>query len=396
MESKLEQQLVLWPAADLNLRLERVRRLMSEAGLEAVLLSDNTNAFYITGRVIRGYIYIEATGRTLYFVRRPAGLLGENIHQIRKPEDITAILGDTAAHVIGLELDSMPYSMVERLRKVFPNSEIGNASPVLRRARAVKTPLEISLITESGVKQTEAYRRIPHLYQEGMTDIEFQIEIERELRLGGCLGQFRVSGDDMEIYMGNVLTGDNADAPSPYDFAMGGAGASPSLPVGADGSIIRPNAVVMVDVNGNFNGYMTDMTRCYSAGEPTAEAVKANSLSISICHAVANAAVAGAAASDLYKMAVAMAEEAGMAQYFMGHRYQAGFIGHGLGITINEAPVLAPRSRDVLEAGNVIAVEPKFVIPGIGAVGVENTFVVQPSGPAKCLTLAPEEIVNLQ
>ena len=66
MESKLEQQLVLWPAADLNLRLERVRRLMSEAGLEAVLLSDNTNAFYITGRIIRGYIYIEATGKKIF------------------------------------------------------------------------------------------------------------------------------------------------------------------------------------------------------------------------------------------------------------------------------------------------------------------------------------------
>lgn len=72
-----------------------------------------------------------------------------------------------------------------------------------------------------------------------MTDIEFQVEIEREARLEGCLGQFRISGNSMELYMGSLLAGDNADNPSPYDFAMGGAGADPSLPVGANGTVIR-------------------------------------------------------------------------------------------------------------------------------------------------------------
>ena len=77
----------------------------------------------------------------------------------------------------------------------------------------------------------------------------------------------------------------------------------------------------------------------------------------------------------------------------MGHRQHAGFVGHGLGIEINELPVIAPRSRSVLETGNVIALEPKFVIPGVGAVGIENTYVVRPDGPMECLTHAPREIV---
>ncbi|MDE6093999.1 MAG: M24 family metallopeptidase, partial [Muribaculaceae bacterium] len=65
-----------------------------------------------------------------------------------------------------------------------------------------------------------------------------------------------------------------------------------------------------------------------------------------------------------------------------------------VGIEINEAPVIAPRSRDVLEVGNVIAIEPKFVIPGTGAVGVENTYVVTCDG-LRCLTNLPEEITEL-
>ena len=80
----------------------------------------------------------------------------------------------------------------------------------------------------------------------------------------------------------------------------------------------------------------------------------------------------------------------------MGHRQKAGFIGHGVGIEINERPVIAPRSRDILAAGNVIALEPKFVIPGTGAVGIENTYVVMADGPARCLTNAPEEIISFE
>ena len=225
-----------------------------------------------------------------------------------------------------------------------------------------------------------------------MTDIEFQIEIERASRLEGCLGQFRVAGSDMELFMGNVLTGDNADAPSPYDFAMGGEGAAPSIPVGANGTVIKPGAPVMVDVNGNYTGYMTDMTRMYSAAPLDSRAVELNRLSADICDALAAMMKPGVEAKALYEEALAMATEAGYADFFMGHRYHAGFVGHGIGIEVNEQPVLAPRSRDILEEGNVIAVEPKFVLPGLGAVGVENTYIVRAEAPAERITNARTDI----
>ena len=78
----------------------------------------------------------------------------------------------------------------------------------------------------------------------------------------------------------------------------------------------------------------------------------------------------------------------------MGHRQKAGFVGHGIGIEINEAPVLAPRSRDVLETGNVIAVEPKFVIPGTGAVGIENSYIITENEPM-IITTVEEKIIDL-
>ncbi len=368
---------------------------MKKSGLDAVLIGDNANLFYICGRVICGYVYIDASGSITFFVRRPSNLCGEGVVFIRKPEDIAGHLASAMPQNIGLEMGNESYATIERLKKVFVGATFGDSSDVLRRARSVKTPLEIEMMERSGQKHTKVYKQIPEIYRPGMTDIEFQIEIERLLRLEGCLGQFRTTGTAMEIFMSNTLTGANADTPSPFDFALGGAGLSPSLPIGANGTVIAPGKPVMVDANGNFNGYMTDMSRCFSPGKPDAEAVRVNDVSRKICAAVAEQARPGAATADLYRLAVSMAEEASLAANFMGYTYQAGFVGHGVGIAINESPVLAPRSREVLEAGCIIAIEPKFVVPGIGAVGVENTFVIEPTGPARPITFAPEEIVIL-
>lgn len=393
-----KQQLQLLAPEDTALMHARVRAGMSAAGMDSLLVSDNANIFYLTGRIFDGYIYFAPDGSVTYLVRRPSVLEGDGVAVIRKPEDIPAVLQRLGVampgNTVGLELDQASYSLVSRLQAAVQAPAIANADAVMREARAVKTPYEISLIADCGERHERVYRQIPRLYREGMTDIELQIEIERITRLEGGMGQMRVSGHDMEINMGSVLAGRNADTPSPYDFALGGAGASPALPVGADGTILRPGMAVMVDTNGDFNGYMTDMTRTFRIGDLPAEAYEAHSLSRAICRAVEAAARPGVECRDLYDMALKMVADAGMAHIFMGRTSQAGFIGHGVGITINELPVLSPRSKNVIQAGNVIAVEPKFVIKDVGAVGIENTYVVTDAG-LRCLTNAPEEILSL-
>lgn len=372
-------------------RLDKIRAMMAADNLRAILISDNANKYYVTGRVFAGYVYIPLEGPVMYFVRRPVELEGDGVVYIRKPEEIAASVGLNVPESIGLELDVTPYSTAMRLKSIFPQSELKNASAVMRRARAVKTAAEIEMIRRSGVKHVHVYGRIPHLYQPGMNDLELQVEIEKLSRLEGCLGQFRISGDSMELYMGNVLVGDNADFPSPYDFAMGGQGLDPSLPVGANGNSIKPGDTVMVDMNGNFDGYMTDMTRVFALGEISELAVKAHQCSIDIHRELCRMMRPGAEAKVLYAKAEEMVRERGLHPYFMGHRQHAGFIGHGIGIEINELPVIAPRTRDIIAAGNVIALEPKFVIPGCGAVGIENTYAVY-DDHVECLTPAPEEI----
>lgn len=385
------------PAAEAGLRVSRLQKMMAECGLDAMVVSTNANVYYLTGCVFSGFVYIPVQGCEVYFVRRPAGLEDSRVVYIKKPEQIVEELQKMERPVpakVAFELDRLPYSEVLRLVKAFGCGETLNCSPLLGNARAVKTDYEVEKIRESGVRHAHVYNSICSVFRPGMTDCELQIEMERLLRLDGCLGIFRIAGESMELFMGNVITGDNADAPSPYDFAMGGEGMDASLPVGCNGSVIRPGSTLMVDMNGNFTGYMTDMTRSFYVGTLNEMAAKAHNLSIEIHNRLKASMKPGTAAKDAYNEAMAMVEEAGMADYFMGHRQQAGFIGHGVGIEVNEWPVIAPRSRHMIEKGNVIALEPKFVIPGVGAVGVENTYVVTDKG-LECLTNFPEEIIEL-
>ncbi len=391
------EQLRQIPQTESNLRLSKIKGQLVAEGISAALITNNANKYYICGRIFNGYVYLPTDGEPIYFVRRPVELEGTNVVYINKPEAIVDMLdkqGVKHPDVFGLELDVTAYSSVTRLSSIFPDTRIANASPSLRRARATKTPYEIDLLKQSGVKHEHVYRHIPQLYKRGMTDLELQIEIERKSRLEECLGIFRISGDSMEFFMGNVICGENADNPTPYDFAMGGEGLSPALPIGCNGSEIKNGMTVMVDVNGNYTGYMTDMTRVFSLGNVDDLALKAHQCSIRIAKELSQLGKPGVEAKKLYERAIEIVTAENLSHLFMGHRQQAGFIGHGVGIEVNELPIISPRSSDILAEGNVIALEPKFVIPQIGAVGIENTYIVTPNGMVS-ITKAPEEIIGL-
>ncbi len=385
-------------AKELKLRWNKIQQNMSDVHADGLLICDNVNLYYVSGRIFRGYCYIPVKREPIFFVRRPLGLNGTQVVYIRKPEEIGEYLqknGIAFPDKLLLESDSISYSDYKRYETIFTPKEILNGTALLRRCRSIKTPYEIDLIRRSGELHAKAYETIPSLYRKGMTDVEFSIELEHECRKLGSLGIFRIFGQSMEIFMGSVLAGDNADTPSPYDFAMGGAGLDVSLPVGCNGTVLTEGMSLMVDMGGNFTGYMTDMTRTYAIGSVQELALKAHETSIAIHQAIAAKSRPGVAAKDLYELAAEMANDARLSDYFMGHRQKAGFIGHGVGIEINEAPVLAPRSRDILAEGMVFALEPKFVIPGTGALGIENTYAVTADGVEK-LTVCKEELISLQ
>jgi len=374
-----------------------VQQLLAETDGDACFVSTTVNIYYFTEQIFKGYIYLPLEGEPLFFLLRSSGFQEDNIFEIRKPEDIPAILKEQ--HIpfpkkIFLETGQISHNEFLRLEAIFNPAETGDATVLFRKARMIKTPWEIGQFRISAEKQVAAYRDIPSVFRKGMKDIEFQIEIERLMRRHGSLGILRTFGGNMDGFMGGLLTGDNAENSSPYDFAMGGAGIHPCLPVGANGELIKKGTSVMIDMVGNFTAYLSDMTRVFSFGKLPDEAYRAHKLSMDMDDRLMKEVKPGVSCASVYEWSLKMAENAGFSANFMGTKQQAKFVGHGVGIEINELPVLMNRSKDVFLPGMVIAFEPKFVLPKIGAVGNENIFLITDNGIEK-LTIFDEEIMNL-
>lgn len=383
--------------SDLQYKWDRIQQAMQKINADACLLSVDVNLYYTTGRIFNGYIYLPAEGSPWFFVKRPNGLNGEHIEYIRKPEqmaDIFAARGIKMPEKLLLEADELTYNDYIRLQNIFTPKETGNATALMRSLREIKTPWEIEQFRISAKKHAKTYSEVTECFRPGMTDLEFQYEIEKRMRQNGSIGIFRAFGANMDIFMGSILAGENAEAPSPFDFALGGSGMNASCPLGANGTVLNEGTAIMVDMAGNYTPYMTDMTRVFSVGKLTEEAYRAHQTSLTIQSEIEAIARPGVVCAELYNIAADIAQKEGFAANFMGTKQQAKFVGHGIGIQINELPVLTPRSKEELQTNMVFALEPKFVIPGVGAVGIENSFLVTDTGVEK-LTRFEEEIIQL-
>ena len=383
---------------EIGSRIQKVQDYIVHQKVDACVISTPVNLYYLNGHIFDGYMYILPNQEPILFVKRPVDIDRDNVELIRKPEQLPGLLAKRNLPLpkkILLESDVLSYNSIKRFQIALDMPEMGNISGFMREIRSVKSEYELGQIRQSALSHAKVYNQIPSLYRSGMTDLELQIEIEYVMRKEGSIGEFRSFGENMDIYMGSLLAGDNAEEASPFDFALGGKGIDPLLPLGSANKIMKPGTTVMVDMAGNYTPYLDDMTRTFSIGEVSEEAHRAHQLSIDIHHEIIRFAKAGTACSDVYNRAMEMVVENKMEHYFMGTTQQAKFIGHGVGLEINEPPVFAPRSRQILKKNMAVALEPKFVLPGIGAVGMENTYFVTDEGLEK-VTICEENMVVLQ
>lgn len=383
---------------DLKLRHARMQSIMAEKGAEACILTGNANLSYAIGMVLDAYFYLPAEGEALLFTRKSLPVEGEGIFPISRPEQIPEILereGYSLPVTIALEEDEISYREYIRLCNVFKNSpQIANAN-IARTARQIKTPYELNILRRDGKKHAAFYNDIPQFFDKNMTDLAFSARLEYELRLRGHLGIFRTFGTRMEAHIGTLLVGDNAAYPSPYDFSLGGQGTTPIVPLGPANKPIPENASIMVDLSGNYSGFTIDVTRCFSVGKAPNRAKELHQAAIEIMLTLAEMGKPGTPCNLLYEKAIEIVKAYKAEDCFMGLEKQAKFVGHGFGYEINELPVISARYSLPLEENMVIALEPKFIIPGFGAVGVEDSHIVGKNGFESITSGCPLEILPL-
>ena len=369
---------------------------LEKAGIDLTIVVTNPNLYYLTGSIQEGMLVLapECPG-PVYMVKRVLDRARwesplEEVRPAVSPKKLGETLGVTSIKRVGLELDTVPHALVERLKASLGEGvELFDVSATIRAVRSAKSPWEVARIEEASDQVDHAMERARLVLTEGMTELELAAELERELRREGMEGLVRMHRFGSEMHVGGVLSGISATMPTWHQAVMGGGGLSPSLPHGASRRKILRGEPVAVDLCGISRGYISDETRTFVIGVLPDEAAEVQAATQEILRAMEAELRPGAHNEIVWMAAEAMAEEEGVSEGFMGvGETKMRFIGHGVGLELDELPVLADGMPGQVPEGAVVAVEPKVVLPGLGVLGEENTYHVTSKG-LKQLTRAP-------
>jgi Xaa-Pro dipeptidase len=297
---------------------------------------------------------------------------------------------------IGMELDVLPVNFFERYRQVFPAADFSDATPLIRRVRMIKSHYEVHILMDAANQVDTVYRRAKEIIREGMSDLELAAELEHTARREGHQGLVRMRGFNSEIFFAHIFSGADSAVPAYVDTPLGGLGITPAFGQGASWKKIARNEPIVVDFAGSFDGYLVDQTRMFAIGGISDRMRKGYDDMLLVQGRMMALAEEHATWGNIYDECLALAVGMGYADSFMGARgAQVSFIGHGIGIEIDEYPFLARGFNDFrLEQGMVFAFEPKLVFPGEGAVGIENTFHLTEHGIRR-LTFSDEALICL-
>jgi Xaa-Pro dipeptidase len=374
----------LTPKEEIETRLESLRKKMAREGISFAVILQNVDLFYFTGTLQKGILIVPIDQPPFFFVEKSLYRAGMEspleIIPIKKDKDVGNILKgkDIIKGTGGMELDILPVVLFERWKSILGHDNMADASPLIKEVRLVKSEFEIAQMIESGKIISHVFQKAGTIIKEGMREIDIDAALIGEMRRMNHQGFLRMRGFNQEMMCGYVTHGYASTIASGADVPISGLGLSPAIGQGASVNVIRKGIPVIVDFGGGYNGYITDETRTYVAGEMKDIFRKGYDTAREILEEIMGFGREGIDAKELYAKAYQHVQRNGLEEYFMGHgEGQVGFLGHGLGLEINELPVFTPRHSMILQEGMVFALEPKFILPNEGAIGIEVDFIVR-------------------
>lgn len=389
------------PREEILGRIARLKEAMASSGIDFCLIMQNVDLFYFTGSVQKSVLFVRQEGEPLFFVERSVErALAESpleIIPIRAEKEIGLLFKDKGAFRGrgGMELDVVPVALFEKFKKITGAEDFTDISGAVKTLRIIKSPFEIDQIRRSGAICDRILSRAGDVIRAGMREIDIDAELIAEGRRFGHQGFLRMRGFNQEMMSLYVAAGTSGTVASSADVPVSGLGLSPAIAQGSSMETVRRGIPVIIDCGGGYNGYITDETRSFVVGEPDELFKKPFETARDIVEDTQGFAKAGADATEVFSRAHQRVKKAGLDHYFMGHGpTRVKFIGHGLGLEINELPVFTARHHTILREGMVFAFEPKFVFPGKGVIGIEVDFIVRKNGVER-VTETPIDLVRL-
>ena len=372
-------------------RLERFGEALEAAGFAAAVVSYHRDVFYLAGTAQPCNLLVVPGSKPILFSRRyieraVAETWVEHVEEAAGLGPVRdALVGRGVRDArVGMMLDIMPANLYRKACQTFSGYEISDVSQLLSAQRSVKDADELELLrTAAGVFEA-AHAAIVEHARPGTSEIELSAEVARALRRAGHDGViYSRRYDAMLQPEGGLVSGENLWALSALAIAIMGTGLSTAVPFGASRRVLETGDLVNIDLGLCVAGYHADMARTYSLGEPSAEVARYSAI-VRACEDAAFDAIAPAVESRVpYEAALAVAREHCVEEWFQGHgRYHGPYIGHGIGLELDEEPVLGPYAAVPIAEGMVLTIEPKLMVPGVGSVNIEDDIVVSETGNA--------------
>lgn len=393
-------------AAEMDIRLSKLRERMDrhvDDDVEGLFVFSRVNTYYACGVMNSGVLYIPRDAGTAPLLllrhgiaraRYESPLPNDRIAAFKSYSQLAPLFaehGVTMPTRAGAETSGLPWNLADMLRAKCAHTTFVPGDTVLATARGTKTEHELALLREAGRRHHTALREVlPARIHPGMSEYEIAATCWQVFFELGHTGIMRMNAPGEEMFLGHVSAGDSGNYPSVFNGPLSLVGAHPSSPfMGSPHIVWMEHSPLAVDCGFAHAGYATDKTQVYWSGPRDSvpgEVFNAHTFCTAAQNWLAENLRPGAIPSELYAHVVQMAEDAGMAEGFMGvGGNKVVFVGHGIGLTIDGYPVIARGFDEPLEAGQVLALEPKMGLPGMGMVGVENTFEVTDNGGV-CLT----------
>ncbi len=382
------------PLSELQSRIDRLREEMHRAcpGWDMIILDNKIDLYYFTGTMPDG-IFAVTPKEAALFVRRSYGCSRsesnfEDIRSMGSFREIAKSFADIPDTVHVAER-TLTLQKLRMLGKYLPFTRTVPIDKTLMKLRSVKSGYELQCMRRAGRMHSEVIENAaPALLREGISEAGLCAEICAILLGKGAMGVSRFNSGAGEDVLGLASFGENSLRPAALDTPTGTAGTSIAMKsIGSSERRLHKDEVVLLDIPGGFRGYHTDKSITFFYGRldrhPKGGLIRA---AYEQCRALEEEAakllVPGAVPEEVFqKLCSSVAPE--FKKGFMNTR---AFVGHSIGLTMDETPVLAKGFAEPLEEGMTFAVEPKIAIEGVGLVGSENTYEVVGGGPAVSLT----------
>jgi len=340
-------------------RLAKIRAVLEQRGLDAILVSEAPNRRYLSGFAgSAGYLLITDTNAVLATDSRYVEQAGRQAPDFRVERIGGAVswfpklAAEVGARRVGFEAQDLTVSTHASFRKAVKEAANGSSVRlyktvnVVERIRAVKDDDELALLQRSSDIANEALDEIGANIQPGTTEGEIAWELEKAMKARGA----------EEASFATIV----------------GAGANGALPHHrADDTVVEEGKGIVIDMGALYEGYCSDLTRTVFVGEPDEKFEKVYGTVLKAQLEAEAQLKTGMMGEEVDKVARQVIEEAGHGDEF-GHS-----LGHGVGLAVHESPHIGPRSKDVIEDGMVLTIEPGIYIPGWGGVRIEDMVVME-------------------